>query len=60
MRRWGPFSRFPLEVGKSWESAFESEVVALSGLRRVKWHWKGRVVAAEVVAVPAGTFQTSR
>jgi hypothetical protein len=53
-----PHFRFPLELGSTWEAAFEREIVGTSGMRHAKWQWKGRVVAAEAVTVPAGTFQT--
>lgn len=58
LKPYWPFLQFPLEVGKSWETAFENEVTVPSGLRHAKWQWKARVVAAEAVTVPAGTFQT--
>lgn len=53
-----PYFQFPLEVGKSWEAAFENEVAVRTGIRYAKWQWKARVEAAETVTVPAGTFQT--
>ena len=53
-----PYFQFPFEVGKSWEAAFEREAATRFSPRHAKWQWKGRVAAAEVVTVPAGTFQT--
>jgi hypothetical protein len=53
-----PHFRFPLEVGGGWEAAFEREIEGKRGTRHASWQWKGRVVAAEAVTVPAGTFQT--
>jgi hypothetical protein len=53
-----PHFRFPLEVGGGWEAAFEREIEGKRGTRHARWQWKGQVVAAEVVTVPAGMFQT--
>jgi hypothetical protein len=55
-----PYLQFPLEVGKSWDMAFENEVKTQSGKRNAKWQWEARVVSTEAVTVPAGTFQTLR
>ncbi len=52
-----PYFEFPLEVGKEWQAPFENEVLH-PGKRHAKWQWKARVVGAETVTVPAGTFQT--
>jgi len=54
-----PFLQFPLEVGRKWDIPFEvsSKVRGQPADRQAKWRWRARVVAAEAVTVPAGTFQ---
>jgi hypothetical protein len=51
-----PYLQFPLEVGRTWDIPFEVEAMARPDTRHAKWQWKARVVAAEAVTVPAGTF----
>jgi hypothetical protein len=53
-----PYLQFPLEVGRKWDIPYEVEVMARAGNRSAKWQWQARVVAAEAVTVPAGTFQS--
>jgi hypothetical protein len=55
-----PHLQFPLEVGRKWDIPYEVEVMARAGNRSAKWQWHARVVAAEAVTVPAGTFQSLR
>jgi hypothetical protein len=52
-----PYLQFPLQVGREWAIPFEVEASARPANRNAKWQWKARVVAAEAVTVPAGTFQ---
>ena len=52
-----PYLRFPLEIGRKWDIPFEADVIARRNNRSAKWQWKARVVTAEAVTVPAGTFQ---
>ena len=53
-----PYLQFPLAVGRRWDIPFDVEVVARPANRNAKWQLKARVVAAEAVTVPAGTFQS--
>jgi hypothetical protein len=47
------FYQFPLEVGKKWESQWETT----DSRQTIRWQGKSQVEAVESVTVPAGTFQ---
>lgn len=50
--------RFPLEVGKQWESRFKTQ--SGGGVTGHDWRFTVKVEAVEKVTVPAGTFEAFR